>query len=475
MNKKQLFLDVFGKKWYIQGFNAYPMFLNIAGLSGFEMAKILGFGYSIMYYQYKNGYCDFHYLEDDFIRIWEIVKQNLKKDPQYIAKVAKKYDQIFSKHKKLFAQLNNLELSLVSEKELIKLFYQTFTAMLDACGIAHAVDPIGIGLENDFKEKLSKVLTDKAHFNEYYSVLTTPTKLSFLGQEEKELKEIQDFSGEKRTGALREHLQKYFWVNNSYAGPHQITINNLETRLKLLSKDKADKELNKDQLIKDLSLPIELKEIIELIDYATLWQDDRKKNILTSIAYLGQVVEQISIRTKIPVKTLYMMGTTDVQTVTSLKEIEDLQDILEERVPGVMFMHHGQGEELMVSGPDYQEVLKEQAETKDILGNEDLHGSIANKGTAVGKVVICKGLDAIKNVQKGDIIVASMTRPEFMPALKIAAGIVTDEGGITCHAAIISRELGIPCVVGTKIATKVLRDGMEIEVRANHGFVRVLS
>ena len=68
-----------------------------------------------------------------------------------------------------------------------------------------------------------------------------------------------------------------------------------------------------------------------------------------------------------------------------------------------------------------------------------------------------------------------MTRPEFMPALKKAAAIITDEGGITCHAAIVARELKKPCIIGTKIATKVLKDGMMVEVDADKGVVKILN
>jgi pyruvate, water dikinase len=74
----------------------------------------------------------------------------------------------------------------------------------------------------------------------------------------------------------------------------------------------------------------------------------------------------------------------------------------------------------------------------------------------------------------GDVLVTGMTRPEFVPLMKLASAIVTDEGGITCHAAIVSRELGKPCVIGTKNATKVLRDGMLIEVDAEKGIVRII-
>ena len=68
-----------------------------------------------------------------------------------------------------------------------------------------------------------------------------------------------------------------------------------------------------------------------------------------------------------------------------------------------------------------------------------------------------------------------MTRPEYVPLMKKASGVVTDEGGITCHAAIISRELGMPCVIGTKIATRMFKTGDLVEVDANNGLVRMLE
>ena len=71
-------------------------------------------------------------------------------------------------------------------------------------------------------------------------------------------------------------------------------------------------------------------------------------------------------------------------------------------------------------------------------------------------------------------MVATMTFPNFIPAMEKAAAIITDEGGLLSHAAIVSREMGIPCVVGTKIATQVLKDGDRVEVDANKGIVRKL-
>ena len=68
-----------------------------------------------------------------------------------------------------------------------------------------------------------------------------------------------------------------------------------------------------------------------------------------------------------------------------------------------------------------------------------------------------------------------MTTPDFVPAMRKAAAIITNEGGITCHAAIVSRELGKPCITGTKIASKVLKDGDMVEVDAEKGIVRIMK
>lgn len=75
----------------------------------------------------------------------------------------------------------------------------------------------------------------------------------------------------------------------------------------------------------------------------------------------------------------------------------------------------------------------------------------------------------------GDILVTGMTTPDFLSAIRKSAGFVTDEGGITCHAAIVSRELKKPCIIGTKIATQILKDGDLVEVDANKGIVKILE
>ena len=100
-----------------------------------------------------------------------------------------------------------------------------------------------------------------------------------------------------------------------------------------------------------------------------------------------------------------------------------------------------------------------------------LSGSQASPGVEVGPVRIIPDGSKIHWVRKGDVLVAEMTTPDFVPAMKRASAIITDRGGRTCHAAIVSRELGIPCVVGTGNATKVLKQGQIVTVDGSKGKV----
>ncbi|MBS7607143.1 MAG: phosphoenolpyruvate synthase [Candidatus Bathyarchaeia archaeon] len=104
-----------------------------------------------------------------------------------------------------------------------------------------------------------------------------------------------------------------------------------------------------------------------------------------------------------------------------------------------------------------------------------VQGLPASPGIAVGRVHIIPTVDRINEFQKGEILVTEMTAPDWVPAMRKAAAIITNSGGMTCHAAIVSRELGIPCIVGTASrgtpATEVLKDGMMVTVDAKLGVV----
>lgn len=113
----------------------------------------------------------------------------------------------------------------------------------------------------------------------------------------------------------------------------------------------------------------------------------------------------------------------------------------------------------------------EEAADDDVDLEVLIRGLGASPGLASGVVKVVKSLDELDKIQDGDVMVVAMTTPDMVPAMKRANGIVTDEGGVTCHAAIISRELGIPCVVGTGDATSALKEGSEVTADGKKGLV----
>jgi len=119
--------------------------------------------------------------------------------------------------------------------------------------------------------------------------------------------------------------------------------------------------------------------------------------------------------------------------------------------------------------------IKEEKEkiTKIITSDDKilLKGLAASQGIASGVVKVIYSLGELDKIKEGDILVTQMTNPDMVVTMQKSKAIVTDEGGMTAHAAIVSRELGIPCIVGAKIATKVLKDGMIVTVDGTRGFV----
>ncbi len=130
-------------------------------------------------------------------------------------------------------------------------------------------------------------------------------------------------------------------------------------------------------------------------------------------------------------------------------------------------------EEFLLTGQIVDKFFNE-FNSVNITGIKEIKGNTACKGVVVGKAKLILKISDSHKLNQGDILVTSMTTPDFVVIMKKAGAIVTDEGGLSCHAAIVSRELKIPCVIGTKVATKVLKDGMQIEVDATNGVVKIL-
>jgi len=179
------------------------------------------------------------------------------------------------------------------------------------------------------------------------------------------------------------------------------------------------------------------------------------------LPFLIQLISKLSTITNLSPEQISFSLTKEIlaNKLISTEEIE-------KRKNGVYWYYENDKLELIYSEND---LLRNTAICDEVNGN------IAFEGKVKGKVKIVNTMEQIPKVEQGDILVSINTNPSLLEAMKKAAAIVTNEGGITCHAAIISRELKIPCIIGTKNATKVFKDGDLIEVDAIKGIVKKCS
>jgi phosphohistidine swiveling domain-containing protein len=184
-------------------------------------------------------------------------------------------------------------------------------------------------------------------------------------------------------------------------------------------------------------------------------------------------LEKLSTRTGVLVGDLQWYTEPELQAllrkgvVLSLREIRTRQKYYVLRMVG--------GKLRLYTGKEAHALLRQELPRVRVQRVDILRGVTACPGKPRrGVVRVIKKQADIEKMRRGDILVSPMTTPRLMEAVKHAAAIVTDEGGVTCHAAIVSRELHIPCIIGTKTASHVLHDGDRVLVDATAGIVRRL-
>ncbi|EKE11290.1 MAG: hypothetical protein ACD_15C00111G0019 [uncultured bacterium] len=296
---------------------------------------------------------------------------------------------------------------------------------------------------------------------------------------------------------LENHVQRYSWLKSPVAiNEDSFVPEDYRGRLKnLLQKDLGEFLENIDATRKDqtekyqsalaeTNFTSEEKKIIEAVrdfiflrTYSTEASDSLFYSARTSL------FEAIARKLRIPSREAVMLSWDEIDDYLSRPDdgglTNEAREIAERRRESYSIIWLD-GEVTIYAGKESAD-LSERIREAFIRGDEsvgkidEIRGSVGCKGFARGRV--CVVLDALgaQKMQVGDILVSSMTTPDIISAMEKAGAFVTDEGGITCHAAIVAREFKKPCIIGTKIATQVLKDGDLVEVDANEGVVRVLK
>jgi len=455
-----------------------------------------------------------HYVADmsNWAKAHEELKQKALADPHYVEWLI---DQSIERGEAMNTwtdqHIFNANLAKLTGKELYGLFakfselQQTEYAfgmtlpILDFLGFSFVERNLEVFLK-------SKVLPDK--YPPYYEVFTAPIHNSFAQDQEEDLlkimaeflsgswaDDVQSESLEELTKSypafvakLKKHAHKHGWVYYVFIGPafteqHFLDFIkdylakgiNPNARLQEIAEQKKHIAALKEQYLNELKPDAFHKSILELAG-KMVWAKPRRKDYQSKSYYhVEKLMREIAKRLNITLdqaraatpQMLEQALTTGTIDAAKLNELYDAQFCLP----------NDDGTITVLAGKDaiifYEKhVAVEEAKAASAT---ELKGMCACKGTARGIVKIINQPADMGKMQQGDVLVSLATSPGIVPAMKKAAAIVTDEGGLTCHAAIVSRELNIPCVVGLKTATKTFKDGDNVEVDATKGIIKKIK
>ncbi len=483
-----------GKKWYHQRFDGSPYLLHFIAEAEIakEPRKLDGHNY-VHYCFFDNGKADWYIEMVDIKRIYTSVitagKSNPKISTQFLADWKNDEHEFYEK----CIEIGNTNLSELRDTELLALHDDFLHITLRRNSSSSVIDGFALGTDTLIAEKIKVVyetskLKETMRSTEVFSILTAPVHLSFINHAEVALLKLAvavKKDPNRKEDLLAEHQKNFFWIRNNYVDANVLdtvyfneeldkifSINiDVEEEIKKIEETPQVNKNRKAELMKKLTLDDELKLLIKVSEDFTYWQDERKKATFWTAHYATLILEEIGKRVGISADLLKYASPREIAAVFK-KEIT--QEELTERQKNSVFYWDTEGHECL-SGEEAEKVKQTILGTTDLSDVDDFRGLTASMGKATGTVKVLKSAKEVDKVEEGDILVAVMTRPDYVPAMKKAAAIVTDEGGVTCHAAIVSRELGIPCIIGTKIATKVLKDGMQAEVNANHGWVKIVK
>lgn len=190
-------------------------------------------------------------------------------------------------------------------------------------------------------------------------------------------------------------------------------------------------------------------------------------------AYFWRIGEQIGVTYD---EFLLLRDVEILQALRGEVGQAELKEKAHQRQNPRFVLFAGKGKEVVfVEGSADIDVLEQRILPRAEEAVTSLEGQIGNKGKYVGTARIVMNNGDFAKMQEGDVLVSTMTTPDFVVLMHKAGAIVTDIGGMLCHAAIVSREIGKPCVIGTKFATQVLKDGDTVEVDADNGVVRIIE
>lgn len=497
MNKQQLLkfikendLDIQNAKASIfiadMVFGSYVEFRDIPGV---RCSPILGYHKGTDFFQISA-----------YNQIKDIAKKNYEqfiKNTNKFSDKLKKYREVEKDIDSLWKKYNDT----ISDKQLFELFKKITKLARKWWHYSLLAEDKGKVIEHEVVPIIQKNHNlSRTEAEEIVSLLSHPDEQALFNKERKEFFNICIYVLSKK-GSMKEdrtfmrkfsdYHRKYFYKYSDFYSHRDLTPESLlkeikqetsrhsaaEIRKEIKHMDEETRKLHnkKQQLLKKIRLsPVEKKNIAFASKLIVL-HDERKIAMMKQFYYIFTLIHEIAGRFNLTYGEISSLTYEEFIDFISGNMGFDRQEI-HRRIDETITINETGKKTRLFYGKDARELFdaarkisEEQKEIKGMIGSR-IRGKEIIRG-------IARIIKDPKNTdfKQGEILVTSMTRIEFVPIMKRSLAIVTDEGGVACHAAIVSRELGIPCVIGTRTATAMIKDGDEIEVDTEKGIVKKLK
>ena len=389
-------------------------------------------------------------------------------------------------------KISKMDFEALTNEHLHKIFSEWSDGYLKLVRHMYTPHIIELALTTEITDWLNqklKTLDKQEKIEQHLSIILISTKETFATQEQKELLKIAEkakqLSNTEVDELIERHAKKWAWMPMVNIGnkprdkdSFKAVFNSLkgsgkpENRLAEIEKERNRQIKEMHNLLQELTPPENIKQMIETLQEFIFLRTYRMDVYGQANYFVQPLLNEIASRASLTsVELLYL---THLEILEFLKGRQiPSKDEIKRRTSAFGFSIKNGVISPILSGDDARKLKK--TELKEEESGTILKGNVASRGVAIGRVKIILSVEDIGKIEKGDILVAKMTTPDMTVGLGKASAIVTDEGGITCHAAIVSREFGITCIVGTHRATKLLIVGDFVKVDAEKGTIEKIK
>lgn len=447
------------------------------------ISKILGIKFNYSHYLFVDD--TWFYPAGQYNQIVEIFKNKISRDPAYIIDIQKKQKRDGETLKAYVKKLANKKFSRSQiAKELLRYeqkMAEFYTYWWVAIPSGDILEPI---VKDILEKNKSTVKFEELMFvRPELELIKEKKQLSQIAlkcQKYKSYDKLPDSIKQK----LKKHAQQFSWINSSYHIGGTLTASDFFQKLKAENPVKSLKEMQHQRQAEKKTLEKIAKnfskkeqktiEAMQAIMYLRNYQKETVNECQhKSEAFLEKVAQELGL----DMKLMLAFSPLEIYSFFKKKNISkvSLENIYKKRVKEFAVEYKNKKTLVKDNTKDikkYQAMVREEIAKQN---NQELKGSPACRGHAKGKIRVINNKEEIASFVDGEVLVTVMTSIDYVHIMKRASAIITDEGGITCHAAIFSREFNVPCIIGTKIATKIFKTGDVVEVDAQEGIVRLIK